>query len=1390
MDNPNFIFLKEKYPNFYNSCKMIDSSFVYADGEYKYPVALSVLALEEIMKFKMGKKSADLFDLINNYCKKKDVTEELCSALHFVRMEGNDAKHNVKSFNKKLAVNVVKQFHWCIQNLFDFYERIPKYQEVTGDEEWIIQVSKQESENYKLIYDKLIESENKTADLEIKLDNVEDQLKSLMEKLDLISQKTVKLEDLKELYANKDVEGVKNKVDELETSLDNINVDEIKNQIYELSNIVSSLDNNEEISKNLEDLTEIKSKVEEFEGLKLYINQLMALPDKYSDLEDIKEKLSILETSVSNFDDIEEIKSKLNQLSDTKDIDNLKKQIDEIVDYNNKSDYNSLIEEFNKLKISLDRITDFDEKTPDDYQREAIEYPGNKLIINAGPGSGKTFVLIERVKYLVNKLGVAPESLLIITFTEKAAEELRDRLMHESGLHIDIIDQMQISTIHSACRVILKDYFSSGLEVIDDSDNERKRLFIKKHQETLGLTKYAYIPDNELRLVANKFDEYSTLAIDTDKLEKYLERKYFTKKGHLKKDQEYKDFIDAKIKEQGDNFQFPIKELDKKQYKRWTYNKHFAIVRAFKKYIGLLDDIKSYDFNHLINRTKSNMESSKKFGPEDLVSNNVEDDVVKADDTQATFAAVNYLQENRDRIRFKNILVDEFQDTDEVQMKIFELLIDGSETVTFVGDPDQSIYGFRGSDNKFFKRLLDNDEFKRVDLLINYRTPQNIIDFNEDFIKNHGRMYDKGEVKSDKIDDKGDLYYLDSVSAAEEAEKVISIIKSMKESGKIQKYSDVGLLFRTKRSMKPFIKLLLNEDDIKFHVQGNSDFKEYGEVNSIMLLLWYLTNPMKNVGFDLKDFIRPASKFDTEEVGFDLRMFNLDESTKSVIERYDKGTLEFSKLTKNELMELGIENNHDLEFFTQLNDLKNQIHSENKIEVLDVYYKLFKITNYLENIFKNISKEELEQKVEILNLGFISRKINDYMETYSRDNINDLFDMLFEYYTDYSSPKNSLNDDESLQLLTVHKAKGLEFPVVFVCSIKNGYFPSFKKQNDKELYHTPEHFKYPDIADKWVINGEFDSLNFNKELNKKHVDEENRILFVALTRAISTLIVSHVMANNKKSPIFTQMQNNHPEMLELTDELIPNLQDIKTLKKERPDDLNLSFSSLEDYSDCPHKYNLVYNYEFVNPQNIYMRVGSIIHSILNKLNTLAIEGEDVYNWIDPIIQESIESNSDLSDNPIFTNIIDDLEDYLDESDEWDILESEFPFTIKRTNYNLKGQIDLMRKKENGITLVDFKTTNLESMDADDTKYEDQLHFYHLAMRDNSKYKDVEDIDLKLFSLKDFDEIPVIYKQERVNELEGKLNRVYSKISEKQYYPTKDTESKCTDCLLRNLCGKE
>lgn len=994
-------------------------------------------------------------------------------------------------------------------------------------------------------------------------------------------------------------------------------------------------------------------------------------------------------------------------------------------------------------------------KTPDETQLKAIESDADKLIINAGPGSGKTFVLIERVKYLVNKKKVKPESLLIITFTEKAADELRYRLIHESGLGIDIIDQMQISTIHSACRVILKDYFSSGLEIIDDSDNERKSLFIKRHRKELGFTDYAFIPDNELKIVSKKFDEFSIFDVDTEKLEKYLLRRNF---NSSKAEKEYRDAID--------NEGFSLKLVRKPKFsKRWQVNKFLAIVRAYKKYIGLLDDIRSYDFNHLIVKTNEYLNNPKEYAFEDLMT---------VDKNQTAFKAINYLKENRNRIRFKNILVDEFQDTDAVQMSIFKLLIEGSESVTFVGDPDQSIYAFRGSNNKFLYELLDEGDFKRIDLLVNYRTPENIIKFNEYFIKSHGRQIDKGDIIANKKQS-GDFYYLDNKDSGEEATKIISIIKHLKSSGKISKYSDVGLLFRSKKSMGIFIKKLSNAG-IDFHVQGVQDFEEYAEVNSILLLLWYLTNSMDKI-FELKDFLNRS---------LDKSMFNLDKSTKLAIKKYKGTPNEFSRLSHDELIDIGIENEHDLEFFENLNKLKLEIHFKD-YEVLDIYYKLFEITGYIENKFKDISEDELEENVELLNLGFLSQKINDFMETYDRFDLDSLFDVLKEYYTDYSSPKNVLNDDECVQLLTIHKAKGLEFPVVFLCSLREGSFPFKKRIFDSEKYLIPDKFKYSEIAEKCYENDNFDVDKFKFILNKNFEEEEYRIIYVALTRTASTLIISQNRNKGKTSRVFNDLINNPFGPSKLTNP--KSLNKVESLNKESVDEITLSFTSLQDYTQCPHKYNLLYNYNFVNPQNIHMRIGTIIHSILNKINILAIDGDDVEKYIDPIIEESKHSNSDLIDNPLFKKILSDVDEYYwQEAEDWTIIESEFPFTIKRENYNLKGQIDLMKKYDGGISLVDFKTTGSELMDVEYERYRDQLHFYYLALKENNKYKNTKEMELELFSVSDFEPRDVELKQEHLDNLEYTLEEVYQGISNKQYYKT-EASSNCEDCMLKSLCCK-
>ena len=312
----------------------------------------------------------------------------------------------------------------------------------------------------------------------------------------------------------------------------------------------------------------------------------------------------------------------------------------------------------------------------------------------------------------------------------------------------------------------------------------------------------------------------------------------------------------------------------------------------------------------------------------------------------------------------------------------------------------------------------------------------------------------------------------------------------------------------------------------------------------------------------------------------------------------------------------------------------------------------------------------------------------------------------------------------------------------------------------------------------------------NKILNKKYLDEEYRNIYVALTRAASILVVSQVINLNQSSSIIKWMLNSGAEFLELDETNVDELMEVESIKKDLEDELNLSFTSIEDYDMCPHKYNLIYNYDFVNPQNVYMRIGSIIHSILNKINTLAINGdEDLDDEVERIIDESKESNSDLLENNIFINLLDQLDEYTAESEEWEILESEYPFTIKKPNYTLKGQIDLIRKIENGISLLDFKTTSADSMDIDNNRYEDQLHFYHMAIKGNDKYKHHEEIMLELFSVSDMDEsFEVPFSQEHIYELEGKLNRIHNEISNKQYWKC-DDDSECAKCLLRGLCAK-
>ena len=284
------------------------------------------------------------------------------------------------------------------------------------------------------------------------------------------------------------------------------------------------------------------------------------------------------------------------------------------------------------------------------------------LSVQAGPGSGKTRVLVEKVKYMVNTLGVKPETFLIITFAEKAAEELRDRLI-EGEISASAVQKMQISTIHSFCLKVLEEAGEVGLDVVEEGD--KQHLFIKKHLEFLGFGDDLNIGNYDIDQMIEKYDEYSTFQVDTEGLVEYLERNFDI--------EPFMSFVHKYMKEH--DGEFPEDEVKKNKYKDSYKNaKYIQIAKSYPKYLELLKNEHAIDFNQM------QFWASDKLTEEFLV---------------------------RVYPRYTNILIDEFQDTDPVQMEIFKKLIDNPKinSVTVVGDLNQSIYGFRGSNKDYFKEL-------------------------------------------------------------------------------------------------------------------------------------------------------------------------------------------------------------------------------------------------------------------------------------------------------------------------------------------------------------------------------------------------------------------------------------------------------------------------------------------------------------------------------------------------------------------------------------------------------------------------------------------------------------------------------------------------------------
>lgn len=1062
-------------------------------------------------------------------------------------------------------------------------------------------------------------------------------------------------------------------------------------------------------------------------------------------------------------------------------------------------------------------MVDLDEK-----QAEIVCYNHNDpLSVEAGPGAGKTRVIIERVKFLVNEVKIKPESLLVITFTRKAADELKERLA-ESDIAKSDIDLMQISTIHGFCSKVLEDRGAIGFDVVNDDLNEKNNMFVSKHLKELGFKDEFTIKSREVRDIIRKYNEYTIFKVDTKRLVQYI-------KETRPISQDYLDLV--KSYSQNHDGEFPFDEIrDDDVLKKSYYNaKYLKIAESYPEYLKLLDQENKTDFSLMQVKTLEFLEK-------DPVT------------------------------QFKNVLIDEFQDTDPVQMKIFEILMDHADSFTVVGDVDQSIYGFRGSIENYFDKLYDirSENLEQKDLSTNYRSSNQIIDFSEDFIIN---QRSKHTAKNDVIGARNidrNVYYMVSDNAQNEAKQIVEILLNLKANGKIDDYSDVGILLRSVKSNSNCTDDLiseLNKEDIPYQVKGRSDLIEKPEIKSILTLIYHVINGNENkhifnswerdwlnikafTGVNFPQVLVDLSSQTIEilnnvQNNFEEEILQVEKEVhkeftgkssrikkfKGVFNRDKEELVEIFRrvqkpiLSNENLIKWGVRNSDDLSFFYLLNSIRDEyldedIEWKDRPTILDLYLKLLTITDYLNEDFIN----NIDNKHHVENLAILSNTFFNYEQVRNPKNLSGAFWFLYHNIDEYGA---YASDDVGVQIMTVHKAKGLQFPIVIVASLEEGKFPmSFKNPNlesgyafisgkMRPIYYTPN---------DCLEYKPFESID---EEIMAHEREEERIIYVAITRAQDTLILSTISqgseehldyvlkyVGNPKMDVkslkeqFISVQKGSEKIQNCIDENIDYCKalisgdDVERIVCEKPKKegelIKLSFTGIENYQKCPLKYKLSNLFGFKTSETKFVSDGIFIHKAFEIINKRIKENNNVYIGDEKLINEvhnlfsrtQMEEDEDHSKKlaRITENI---LYYYKNDGKDLEIIDSEVPFYIKKENYSLNGVIDLIYKTKDGkIGILDYKNT--KSIYKFYKKYTKQLHTYVIGLGDDKhKYNDLYIDELKIYAIKSKESKNIPINPVLLGEIEDNIDKISSNIK-KEIFSSKKSKH-CDECQFSAIC---
>jgi DNA helicase-2/ATP-dependent DNA helicase PcrA len=598
-------------------------------------------------------------------------------------------------------------------------------------------------------------------------------------------------------------------------------------------------------------------------------------------------------------------------------------------------------------------------------QLEAVTYIDGPLLVYAGAGSGKTKVITYKIAYLIDAIAIRPSQILAVTFTNKAAQEMKERTEQIIG---EEINDLFIGTFHSICAKILRREikflgYKENFSILDEDDSTN---VIKDIMKDLNLDP-KYINPNEVK-------DYISKA-----------------KMNL---------IDANNFSFGDYFEE-------------------VVAKIYKKYERTLKENNALDFDDLI------MLTIKLFKENPQVL---------------------YFYQTK----FKHILVDEYQDVNRMQYEFVKLLTEKTRKFTLVGDDDQSIYSFRGASSEFIDKIYEDfEDLKVIKLEKNYRSPQEILDIANRLIKHNKRRTEKELFSDISINDAISFY--EALDELDEARFVINKIIELKEE-KGYKNRDFAILYRTNFQSRAFEEYLIQQG-IPYQVIGGQKFYGRAEIKDIIAYLALINNPSDNISF--KRIVNTPPRKIGEKTIEELGRI-AEEKGKSLFFAIEDYLKEKESKPLKEFYEL----------INELRELSNTLPLPRFVE--EVISKV-KYLKYLEEKFKADADERIGNIKEFENMV-----VNFVRETEDAD--------LSSLLTQISliTSVDEAKDEDRVSLMTLHSAKGLEFPVVFLVGLEEGLLPHFR------------------------------SLETTKD-----IEEERRLCYVGITRAKEKLFLTYALRRSK-----------------------------------------------------------------------------------------------------------------------------------------------------------------------------------------------------------------------------------------------------------------------------------